>query len=116
MYGRVEEDGFISDHLGRPTGWKVQGEKIQVDVWMHSEVEQSAALVLARHVTSGMWSAWESNWGSYWREVSFVKGFNDEQAAKAFLWDRLQYLQRQVPEIQRMIQEEDSLCDEEVES
>ncbi len=116
MYGRIEEDGIVHDHLSRPTGWKMQGEKINIDVWVHSEVEQSASLVLTRHVSSGMWGVWESNWNEYWRNVSFVKGFHDEQQAKAFLWDRLQYLQRQVPTIQRMIQEEDSLCDEEVKS
>jgi hypothetical protein len=111
MYGRIEEDGIVHDHLSRPTGWKMQGEKATVDVWVHSEVEQSASLVLTRHVSSGMWGVWESNWNEYWRNVSFVKGFNSEESAKAFLWDRLQYLQRQVPTIARMIQEEDSLCD-----
>ncbi len=116
MYGRIEEDGIVHDHLSRPTGWKMQGEKINIDVWVHSEVEQSASLVLTRHIVSGMWGVWESGWSNYWREVNFVKGFENEQQAKAFLWDRLQYLQRQVPTIQRMVQEEDSLCDEEVES
>jgi len=105
MVGRIN-DGVIHDHKDQPTGWKVQGERVDVDVTLYGEVERSASLYLSRHAVSGMWAAWESGFDDLAINVSFVKGFQDEQQAKAFLWDRLQYLTRQVAVVRAMLLED----------
>jgi hypothetical protein len=105
MVGRIN-DGVIHDHLDQPTGWKVQGECIDVNVTLYGEVERSASLYLSRHAVSGMWAAWESGFDNLAINVSFVKGFQDEQQAKAFLWDRLQYLTREVAVVRGMLLED----------
>ena len=113
MYGRIE-NGFVHDHQNKRTDWKVQGNPIEVYVWLYSEVESSAKLYLTRHETSGMWGVWENDFEGGWNNVSFVRGNMDEQQIKAFLWDRLQYLQRRVPEVAKMLHDEVNRCNKEI--